>query len=91
MMKFLMMVWGIRQSMHITTHCNEYILPYVIVDNGSTSNVMLKMTLNSLLTDKIHLRPFHSTVRTFDGTKKGSCRENLYPTPDWTRYVQCIC
>ncbi|KAL4312735.1 hypothetical protein GQ457_01G014900 [Hibiscus cannabinus] len=56
--------------LHITTHCHGHILPHVLVDNGSALNVMPMSTLNRLPVDKAHLRPCHTSVRAFDGTKR---------------------
>ncbi|KAL4332892.1 hypothetical protein GQ457_07G009110 [Hibiscus cannabinus] len=61
---------GSTKALHITTHCNGHILPHVLVDNGSALNVMPMTTLNRLPIDKSHMRPCHTSVRAFDGTRR---------------------
>ncbi|KAL4273866.1 hypothetical protein GQ457_13G018330 [Hibiscus cannabinus] len=55
------------KALHITTHCHGHILPHV---NGSALNVMPMSTLNRLQVDKAHIRPCHTSVRAFDGTRR---------------------
>ncbi|KAK8547439.1 hypothetical protein V6N12_031576 [Hibiscus sabdariffa] len=61
---------GSVKALHITTHCHGHILPHVLVDNGSALNVMPMSTLNRLPMDKTHIRPCHTSVRAFDGTRR---------------------
>ncbi|KAL4318580.1 hypothetical protein GQ457_18G013230 [Hibiscus cannabinus] len=61
---------GSVKALHITTHCHGHILPHVLVDNGSALNVMPMSTLNRLPVDKAHIRPCHTSVRAFDGTRR---------------------
>ncbi|KAL4378275.1 hypothetical protein GQ457_02G027700 [Hibiscus cannabinus] len=48
---------GSIKALHITTHCHGHILPHVLVDNGSSLNVMPMSTLNRLPVNKAHIRP----------------------------------
>ena len=60
---------GSVKALHITTNCKGYILPNVLIDNGSALNVMPLATLSRMPVDMSYLRPCHSTVRAFDGTR----------------------
>ncbi|XP_017648059.2 uncharacterized protein LOC108488281 [Gossypium arboreum] len=61
---------GSIKALHITTRCKGYIIPNVLIDNGSALNVMPLATLSRILIDLSYLRPCHSTVRAFDGTRR---------------------
>ncbi|XP_016681306.1 uncharacterized protein [Gossypium hirsutum] len=61
---------GSVKALHITTNCKGYILPNVLIDNGSTLNVMPLATLSRMLVDIAYLRHCHSVVRAFDGTQR---------------------
>ncbi|XP_052477091.1 uncharacterized protein LOC128032528 [Gossypium raimondii] len=60
---------GSVKALHITTSCKCYIVPNVLINNGFALNVMLLATLSKMLVDMSYLRPCHSTVRAFDGTR----------------------
>ncbi|KAA3472692.1 gag/pol polyprotein [Gossypium australe] len=61
---------GSVKALHITTNCKGYIVPNVLIDNGSALNVMPLATLSRMPVDMSYLRPCHSTVRAFDGTRR---------------------
>ncbi|XP_016679122.2 uncharacterized protein [Gossypium hirsutum] len=61
---------GSVKALHITTNCKGYILPNVLIDNGSALNVMPLATLFRMPVDMSYLRPCHSIVRAFDGTRR---------------------
>ncbi|KAK5794231.1 hypothetical protein PVK06_035448 [Gossypium arboreum] len=61
---------GSVKALHITTRCKGYIIPNVLIDNGSALNVMPLATLFRIPMDLSYLRPCHSTVRAFDGTRR---------------------
>jgi len=48
----------------------DHFISRVLIDNGSSLNVMPKTTLNKLPSDGIHLRPSTIVVRAFDGSKR---------------------
>ncbi|XP_040952819.1 uncharacterized protein [Gossypium hirsutum] len=60
---------GSVKVLHITTSCKGYIVPNVLIDNGSALNVMPLDTLSKMPIDMSYLRPCHSTVKAFDGTR----------------------
>ncbi|XP_016702195.1 uncharacterized protein [Gossypium hirsutum] len=61
---------GSTKVLHITTKCNEYTLLGVLIDNGSTLNVLPLPTLNSLPIDSSHMKTCQNIVRVFDGTER---------------------
>ncbi|KAA3483834.1 gag/pol polyprotein [Gossypium australe] len=61
---------GSVKALHITTSCKGYIVPNVLIDNGSALNVMPLATLSRMPVDMSYLRPCHSVVRAFDGTRR---------------------
>ncbi|XP_016747454.1 uncharacterized protein [Gossypium hirsutum] len=58
------------KSLHITTSCKGYIVPNMLINNGSALNVMPLATLSRMPVDMSYLRPCHSIVRAFDGTRR---------------------
>ena len=56
------------EALHITIKCKDYILPRVVIDNGSSLNVMPMTTLSSLSIDA-HMKHY-MVVRAFDETRK---------------------
>ncbi|XP_040965730.1 uncharacterized protein [Gossypium hirsutum] len=62
---------GSVKALHITTNCKGYILPNVLIDNGSALNVMPLATLSRMPVDMSYLRPCHSIV--MDITPSYSC------------------
>ncbi|KAK5795052.1 hypothetical protein PVK06_036307 [Gossypium arboreum] len=61
---------GSVKALHITTRCKGYIIPNVLIDNGSALKVMPLATLSRIPIDLSYLRPCHSTVRVFDGMRR---------------------
>ncbi|XP_016724907.2 uncharacterized protein [Gossypium hirsutum] len=60
---------GSVKALHIKTR-KGYIIPNVLIDNGSALNVMPLATLSRIPIDISYLRPCHSTVRAFDRTRR---------------------
>ncbi|KAK8705215.1 hypothetical protein V6N13_048821 [Hibiscus sabdariffa] len=61
---------GSTKALNITTHCKGYVLPGVLIDNGSALNVLPMATLQRLPVDSSHMKPCHNSVRAFDGTQR---------------------
>ncbi|XP_016673185.1 uncharacterized protein [Gossypium hirsutum] len=61
---------GSVKALHIKTNCKGYIVSNVLIDNGSALNVMPLATLSRMPIDMSYLRPYHSIVRAFDGTRR---------------------
>jgi len=61
---------GHNKALHISVKCMNHFISQVLIDNGSSLNVMPKTTLNKLPNDGIHLRPSTMVVRAFDGSKR---------------------
>ncbi|XP_052479577.1 uncharacterized protein LOC128034775 [Gossypium raimondii] len=61
---------GSTKALHITTRCKGYTFLGVLIDNGSTLNVLPLSTLNRLPVDSSHMKACQNIVRAFDGTKR---------------------
>ncbi|XP_016749728.1 uncharacterized protein [Gossypium hirsutum] len=61
---------GSAKALHITTRCKGYTLSSVLIDNGSTLNVLPLSTLNRLAIGSSHMKTWHNVVRAFDGTER---------------------
>jgi len=61
---------GHNKALHISVKCMNHFISRVLVDNGSSLNVMPKTTLNKLHGEGIHLCPSIMVVRAFDGSKR---------------------
>ncbi|XP_040945802.1 uncharacterized protein [Gossypium hirsutum] len=61
---------GSTKALHITTRCKGHILPGVLIDNGSTFNVLPLFTLNRLPIDSSHIKICQNVVTEFDGTER---------------------
>jgi len=48
----------------------DYVIARVLIDNGSSLNVMPKATLNRLAGGGVHMRPSATIIRAFDGSKR---------------------
>ncbi|KAA3479928.1 hypothetical protein EPI10_020401 [Gossypium australe] len=59
-----------KKALHNTTRCKWYALPVVLIDNGSTLNVLPLSTLTRLLVDSSHRKTCQNIVRAFDGTER---------------------
>jgi len=59
-----------NKALHISVKSMNHFISRVLIDNGSSLNVMPKSTLNKLPSDGIHLRPSTMVVRAFDGSKR---------------------
>jgi len=61
---------GHNKALHISVKCMNHFISRMLVDNGSSLNVMPKTTLNKLHGEGIHLCPSTMVVRAFDGSKR---------------------
>jgi len=59
---------GHNRALHVPVKCMDHIVAKVLVDNGSSLNVMPKSTLSKLAFNASHLRPSFMIVWAFDGT-----------------------
>ena len=60
---------GSTKALHITTKVKDCALPKVLIDNGSSLNVMPLSTLMRLPADRSYMRHTKTVVRAFDGTR----------------------
>ncbi|XP_058757559.1 uncharacterized protein LOC131630837 [Vicia villosa] len=58
-----------NKALHISIECKGTTLSHVLVDNGSSLNVLPKMVLDRLDSEGIVLMPSNVVVKAFDGSK----------------------
>jgi len=61
--------WGHNRALHVSVKCMDHIMAKVLIDNGSSLNVMPKSTLDKLPFNVSHLRSSSMIVRAFDGSR----------------------
>ncbi|XP_052728448.1 uncharacterized protein LOC108318774 [Vigna angularis] len=61
---------GHNKALHVSVKCLDHVIARVLVDNGSSLNVMPKTTLERLPCDGMHMKPSSMIVRAFDGSKR---------------------
>ena len=60
---------GSTKALHITTKVKDCTLPKILIDNGSSLNVMPLSTLMRLLVDRSYMKHSKTVVRAFNGTR----------------------
>ncbi|KAL2330665.1 hypothetical protein Fmac_018246 [Flemingia macrophylla] len=68
-----------NKPLHISVKCKEYLIAKVLVDNGSSLNVMPKHTLDQVTIEGIQMLPSNMIVRAFDGSKREVVGEVTLP------------
>ena len=61
---------GSTRALHITTKVKDCTLPKILIDNGSSLNVMPLSTIMRLLVDRSYMKHSRTVVRAFDGTRQ---------------------
>ncbi|RDY06355.1 hypothetical protein CR513_09674, partial [Mucuna pruriens] len=61
---------GHNQPLHISVKCGGYMIARVLIDNGSSLNVLPKATLDKLASIDAQLKASPVVVRAFDGSKR---------------------
>ncbi|XP_038678394.1 uncharacterized protein LOC119979838, partial [Tripterygium wilfordii] len=61
---------GHNKALHISAMCRGKELASILVDNGSSLNILPKETFEKLPIDRSYLRPVPMVVRAFDGTRR---------------------
>ena len=61
---------GHNRALHVSIKCLDHIVAKVLIDNGSSLNVMPKATLDKFPFNVSHLRPSSMVVRAFDGSRQ---------------------
>jgi len=61
---------GHNRALHVSIKCMEHIMAKVLIDNGSSMNVMPKRMLEKLSFNASHLRPSSVVVCAFDGSHR---------------------
>jgi len=61
---------GHNRALHASVKCMDHVVAKVLIDNGSSLNVMPKSTLEKFPFNASHLKPSSMVVRAFDGTRR---------------------
>jgi len=61
---------GHNKALHVSVKCLDHVIAHILIDNGSSLNVMPKATLGKLPCEGIHMKPSALIVRAFDGSKR---------------------
>ena len=61
---------GHNKALHVSVKCLDHVIARVLIDNGSSLNVMPKVILDKLSRDKFPMKPSTMIVRAFDGSKR---------------------
>ncbi|WJX95006.1 hypothetical protein P8452_76371 [Trifolium repens] len=68
-----------NKALHISTMCHDTVLARVLVDTGSSLNVLPKVTLNKMSIDEVYMKPSSLIVKAFDGSKRSVIGEVCLP------------
>ncbi|RDX64786.1 hypothetical protein CR513_56613, partial [Mucuna pruriens] len=68
-----------NQPLHIAVKCGDYMITKVLVDNGSSLNVLPKATLDKLSSIHVQLKASPMVVRAFDGSRRDVMGEVTLP------------
>ncbi|XP_014629628.1 uncharacterized protein [Glycine max] len=61
---------GHNRALHVSVKCMEHVMAKVLIDNGSSMNVMPKSTLEKLSFNASHVRPSSMVARAIDGSRR---------------------
>ena len=61
---------GHNRALHVSVKCMDHVMAKVLIDNGSSLNVMPKSTLEKFSFNASHLRPSSMVVCAFDGSRQ---------------------
>jgi len=61
---------GHNKALHVSVKCMDHVVAKVLIDNGSSLNVMPKSSLEKLPFNASHLKPSSMVVRAFNGTRR---------------------
>ena len=61
---------GHNRALHVSIKCMDDVVAKVLINNGSSLNIMPKSTLEKLSFNASHLKPSSMVVRAFDGTRR---------------------
>nr|KYP43160.1 hypothetical protein KK1_035394 [Cajanus cajan] len=67
-----------NKPLHISVKCKEFLIPKVLVDNGSSLNVLPKSTLEKLTIKEARMRPTKMIIQAFDGSRREVMKRSLY-------------
>ncbi|KAI5408748.1 hypothetical protein KIW84_054545 [Lathyrus oleraceus] len=68
-----------NKALHIIMECKDVVLSHVLVDTGSSLNVLPKQILKKIVVEGVVLTPSDLIVRAFDGSKRSVFGEVTLP------------
>ena len=68
-----------NKTLHIFIECADTIMSRVLVDTGSSSNVLPKISLTKLTIEGLLMKPSALIVRAFDGSRRSVIGEVELP------------
>ncbi|XP_050919814.1 uncharacterized protein LOC127137391 [Lathyrus oleraceus] len=68
-----------NKALHVSIECMDTVLSRVLVDTGSSFNVMLKGSLTKLTIEGLVMKPSELVVRAFDGSRRTAIGEVNLP------------
>jgi len=66
---------GHNKALHVSVKYADHMVAKVLLNNGSSLNVIPKMTLDKLSFDTSYMRPSSMVVKAFDGSRRDVRRE----------------
>ena len=66
-----------NDALHVSVECRGTTLDHLLVDTGSSKNVLPKKALDRLDCEGLTLKPSNIIVRAFDEIGRASCRERV--------------
>ncbi|XP_073268737.1 uncharacterized protein [Populus alba] len=61
---------GHNKPLHITVKCKDCVIAKVLIDNGSSLNVLPRHVLDKMPVDASHMKPSTMTARAYDGSSR---------------------
>ena len=61
---------GHNKALHVSVKCLDHVMARVLIDNGSSLNVMPRSTIEKLPCNGMHMKPSAMIVRAFDGSRR---------------------
>ncbi|XP_020209078.1 uncharacterized protein LOC109794019, partial [Cajanus cajan] len=68
-----------NKPLHISVKCKDFLIAKVLVDNGSSLNVLPKGTFDKLMVEEAQMQPSNMIVRAFDGSRREIMGEVVLP------------
>ena len=80
---------GHNKALHISVKCLDHVIARVLIDNGSSLNVMPKTTLGKLPCEGIHMKPSDGRGR-IANPNRAMCLSNNFPSDGHPSSIQLL-